>query len=944
MNDLANSLRAKFLAVGDMKDLERALELHATAVEMKQDGHPDLPVLLGGFKESIMVKFSRSGDIADVDEAISVIERSIALTPEGDSSMSTRLNNLGNALLARAQLSTELEDIVAAISMHEKAIELEKDESFIPGYLNNLGSSFQRRFDCIGELKDIEQAIAVRQRSIHLVKDNHNHVPIWLSNLGYSLSCRYKITGEEQDIKEAIDVQKRSVLGMTPELERYRPAVLMNLSTSYLLLADTGDLSALVDGVSTLEVAIKATPENHIYLPMELHNYGSSLLDMFGYTKDVKRLDMAIEVRRRAVSLGGKGSAMLPEWLSGLAIAIERRYEATGDVRDADESLEIRRRVIQLAPEGHTDMPAWISNLALSLSARYEQFKEWSYLEEAISLYRRAATISTGPATVRITAARRWAQLCSDSEHKKAEALEAYKVAFALLPEVVWLGFDMRTRHRQVKELSSLSQAAAATAISFGEYKTALEWLEQGRGVVWNQLTDLRAPVEALRECDAELADEFMRVSWMLERASSGNSAVPELETFGEKLSMQEQVIQHRELASQWHALLKRVRQLPGLEHFMQPVKFAELRSAAKNGPVVVINVHASRCDALALVDGRDDVVHIPLAQFSYEKAEQLLTMLNNYLSSGKVEYRLPRVGRPSTSSNGNLGYILAELWTCVMRPVLLALSIVPCPENASRIWLCPVGALAFLPLHAAGIYGSHNRSFGSVASDFVISSYLPTITSMVKKRIEPLRTAKILLVSQENAPGLPSLPGTTEECEQLQQLFRAQGRGWSWLQEEAANVASVSDAMDECSWIHLACHASQNINEPTKSALYLSDGALDLGAISQKSHSHAELAFLSACQTSTGDKELSEEAVHLAAGMFTAGYRSVIATMWPIDDAYAPKVAMDVYSHLLGDARTESSCRSAEALHQAAKRLREELGDSESSYMAWVPYVHIGY
>ena len=41
------------------------------------------------------------------------------------------------------------------------------------------------------------------------------------------------------------------------------------------------------------------------------------------------------------------------------------------------------------------------------------------------------------------------------------------------------------------------------------------------------------------------------------------------------------------------------------------------------------------------------------------------------------------------------------------------------------------------------------------------------------------------------------------------------------------------------------------------------------------------QLAFLSACQTSVGDKSLSEEAVHLAAGMLAVGYRGVIATMW---------------------------------------------------------------
>ena len=46
-----------------------------------------------------------------------------------------------------------------------------------------------------------------------------------------------------------------------------------------------------------------------------------------------------------------------------------------------------------------------------------------------------------------------------------------------------------------------------------------------------------------------------------------------------------------------------------------------------------------------------------------------------------------------------------------------------------------------------------------------------------------------------------------------------------------------------------------------------------------------ADLALLSACQTSAGDEKLSEEVIHLAAGMLAAGYRGAVATMWSIRD-----------------------------------------------------------
>jgi CHAT domain-containing protein len=49
----------------------------------------------------------------------------------------------------------------------------------------------------------------------------------------------------------------------------------------------------------------------------------------------------------------------------------------------------------------------------------------------------------------------------------------------------------------------------------------------------------------------------------------------------------------------------------------------------------------------------------------------------------------------------------------------------------------------------------------------------------------------------------------------------------------------------------------------------------LKLSTIITKQFLHADFAFLSACQTATGDEKLSEEAVYLAAGLLLAGYRN---------------------------------------------------------------------
>ena len=159
-------------------------------------------------------------------------------------------------------------------------------------------------------------------------------------------------------------------------------------------------------------------------------------------------------------------------------------------------------------------------------------------------------------------------------------------------------------------------------------------------------------------------------------------------------------------------------------------------------------------------------------------------------------------------------------------------------------------------------------------------------------------------------------------------------------LENDQATVQAVLEAMGQYSSVHLACHASQNVEQPTESCFYLHDGSLTLAQITKKSLTGKGMAFLSACQTATGDKELPDEAIHLAAGMLVAGYPTVIATLWSINDEDAPSIADQVYGQLAKDRKLDGG-RAARALHSAVGELRAQVGEKE--FVRWVPYIHMG-
>ena len=244
---------------------------------------------------------------------------------------------------------------------------------------------------------------------------------------------------------------------------------------------------------------------------------------------------------------------------------------------------------------------------------------------------------------------------------------------------------------------------------------------------------------------------------------------------------------------------------------------------------------------------------------------------------------------------------------------------------------------------------------------DHAISSYTPNITSLtdrVRGSRCPISSniSGLFLTCQPKAPGVSHLPGTVQEIEGVYAKAEQAGERVLKLVGDEVAVDQCLEYLGEFSCVHFACHASQNTADPLHSKFLFHKGSLDLGTIIQRNLKNADLAVLSACQTSTGDAQLSNESVHLAAGMLAAGYRRVVATMWSIEDRHAIDIANDFYSYLFrhcvntAEAESGSSAQtgvdgtnSAFALHDAILRLRARLDNSSVSLLAWVPYVHFG-
>ncbi|KAF8443803.1 CHAT domain-containing protein [Boletus edulis BED1] len=951
LNNLGSSFRARFERLGELRDLEDAISTLRDAVHLTPDGHPDKPSCLNSLGLSFITRFERLGELRDLEDAISTHRDAVHLTPDGHPDKPNCLNNLGNSFRARFERLGELRDLEDAISTHRDAVHLTPDgHPDKPGRLNNLGLSFIARFERFGELRDLEDAISTHRDGVHLTPDGHPDKPGHLNNLGLSFITRFERFGELRDLEDAISTH-RDAVHLTPDGHPDKPGRLNNLGLSFIARFERfGELRDLEDAISTHRDGVHLTPDGHPDKPGHLNNLGLSFRARFEHLGELRDLEDAISTHRDAVHLTLDGHPDKLGRLNNLGLSFRARFEHLGELGDLEDAISTHRDAVHLTPDGHPDKPGRLNNLGLSFISRFERLGELRDLEDAISLYSHAASVPIGPISVRFDASSNWILCARRIRHPSL--LRAHSIAINLLPQLAWIGLSLAHRFAELKRGADVVREAAAAALDSGFPELAVEWLEQGRSIVWGELLQLRGSYEQLSSAHSDHARRLRELSAALDDA--GATREKSLSTFSESTDdpmhratqMLRQVADtHRRLSIERDKLLQDIRRLPGFNRFLLPKDFSQLRASAHSGPVVLLNAAEHRCDALILLSDVDHVIHVPLPNFNFQRSVGLQNSLGALLGDARVMPLDDREGNPTTRGRINWESLLSTLWNGVIKPVLDSLAFTTLGE-LSRIFWCPTGPFVFLPIHAAGLYGTQYSSPGHKVFDFVVSSYIPTLTILTRSpdpSVPPSDDLRLLVVPQPPSDGQQPLRGVAPELRHIRAVVENPTSARTTLiQSSLGTVEEVLGLMKNADWVHFACHGIQDPAKPTESGLCLADERrLKVSDIIGLSRSRGGLAFLSACQTAMGDEGLTDEAIHIAAGMLFAGYGGVIGTMWSISDKHAPVVARRVYEYLFQNGTRPDYRDAARALHEAVGRLRES-GEA-SSFVTWLPFIHVG-
>ncbi|MBN2257654.1 MAG: CHAT domain-containing protein [Anaerolineaceae bacterium] len=263
--------------------------------------------------------------------------------------------------------------------------------------------------------------------------------------------------------------------------------------------------------------------------------------------------------------------------------------------------------------------------------------------------------------------------------------------------------------------------------------------------------------------------------------------------------------------------------------------------------------------------------------------------------------------------------------------------------NRANGLIVIPDGILHFLPFEAI-------RLRGDIGSRYIVEdqavSYGPSasvlfalrdIEDQAHRQMDVLiiggpdygrqmsRAAELVLYSLdgEGAKGflkrsrLSGLPYSKKEVRNIVGLLSH--HEVDVLTGEAANEGTIKNwPLKDYKIIHFACHGFVNKRYPLRSALALStndspeeDGLLQMREICGLTI-RADLVVLSACRTAIGRLERSESPMALARSFFTAGARSVMSSLWAINDRSTSLFMREFYKHLVRGSTASDAMRIA--------------------------------
>jgi tetratricopeptide (TPR) repeat protein len=912
-----NELESKFVETRSLEDLDQAIELTKKIIGLAF-GSVSRGLKQIDLSALWMQRYETSSkDEGSLRKAIEAADESLANIPTFHPHRHTALAVASSAFLARHELHHEPQDLESALARAEEAVSCSKS----PETMGTLGHVLSAMYGESKSLADLDRAIFWSEEALKSYPKDRDgyHLSnkgVLMMNLFGMLQTRYKRTRAPEDREEAAALAQ-----MTAETFSTNSALSVRFKTRLAI-----NQSVDFDPVTAS--------------PMALHQH------MVGMSKLLDELPPSSPDR---VHL-----------LSTLASNLERSYSraqgpSAGNPWCLETAADLVREALRSVPLDSPTAARYFLQLGNILrkiyKAQHLHNHQCDEFKGSITAYLASWGRENADVFVRLRAGRKLVRVLGEMGNWFG-ARKILREAVMLIPRICPRSLPRRDQQYTVSQVHGLAAEAASAVLQEDGQKAAeaLGVLELGRGVIFGYGVERRgANLSLPQNKNRALFAKFLDLRDQLDRQTANQDAdLAEMSEYARGRKNRK----HSKMVAEFEQTLEDIRKSDkALENFLNFPPEDELKELAGAGPIVVFNSTKTRSDAIIVTTEKIWSIH--LEGLEYGELRQNMSAISRISATARNrEMKDPEQDVGSVTPAENAKQVLAWLWDVAVKPVLEGLAMIRpdrgstvSPDALPRIWWMGTGLMSLAPIHAAGYHDGETQD-GTL--HHVVSSYTSTLRALKyareKPKPPPSKSARMLVVAMPDTGGQDSL-NVAPEVDAVRSVF-----GGLAVELPRPTKREVLNELPHYSFVHFACHGRCSRRDPSESGLLLmgegQSGLLRVSELDSINLDQAEAAYLSACSTAAISTErLLDEAITLANSIQLIGFRSVVGTLWAVNDAAAAEIATEFYTNLrtgLTDADSIDSSGIAVALHNAITTFRSR-EKGESGVLLWAPFVHIG-
>ncbi|KAG1844816.1 CHAT domain-containing protein [Suillus subalutaceus] len=911
----------------NLEDIDSITSLFRQALALRPQGHPDHPSSICHLIQALIWRYSKENFTAVyIHESAQLACKLLPLCPEGTylRSIVTGASGVDFVIRACNNLSTDTSD--ECIHLRRVVLELcPLGSEYRHKALHELAQAVEGRFKQCGSIDDLDECIQHRREAVSLCPEGHPEYETYLNNLALSLKIRFDYQCNSHDLNEAISLYEEALRVGNKCREFSLDNLGLALRTRFNQCNEVNDI---VRAIGLHREALILCPPGNPYHDYTLNNLALALQTKSDASED---LNEVIDLYRDSLLFTRLDDPERHINLHNLSSALRSRFTHTQKNEDIEEAIQLCQESLEALTSLHPDRYFSYMLLQEAYLSRYRVQCKSADLSLAVENFRLASRHPTQGFPERIKEAVEWARQAEVYRHDSA--LEAYQMCLQLFDNHVMTRSTIISRREATtafRGAQSLPVDAASCAVRRDNLRYAVELVEQGRGQQWSLASRLRTPLEDLESTNSNIAHTFSELSKYLADAQGSTVST-------DGATADQAAIEYRRITTQWEATVSEIRNLQGFSRFLLPPSYEDLQAAARHGPVIILIGSQYSCSAI-IVPTSGEPRHVSFPRIT-------LTHLETLKKDFAREIRQASRMRPEETRK-ELQALLRTVWDEIMLPIVIVLQRDLRLTCRSRIWLCPTAAFTSIPLHAAHPFRTKADSRGRelCLEDVYICSYTPTLSALIRSRqMMKTRVTPSFVTVGQSSPGAgqgEALLTIDSELELVRELVPATANPIT-LSGDDATRAGALDALQRNTWVHLACHGKQDREQPYNSRFAMRDEPLTLLDIMENDTPHAEFAFLSACHTAVGDEETPDEVIHLAAGLQFSGFKSVIGTLWVVDDAVVKHVVKAFYENMFSDSKdggVMDYTKAAWALNRATNAVKTKVPLEQR-----MVFIHIG-